>query len=209
MRRFLMSATAVVCLQGVGQAEDVGAVGQLAKLRVERSEGDRFDVTVTPPPDKAVDKRILAWLADLDPEARTLSDDEPIDLSDYRVRIDYAGSSKATGAASCRATIKLKAKPINLGPDKSWIFESFSAMNMSIAAFPTKGDVAMAIFNGPDLDTCVFSNKGKATLDAVSCTLDDCQNNSPNDSLHGIVGNVTTSQATYVGVHHLVYATLP
>jgi hypothetical protein len=208
MKCLLMTAAAVVSLAGLGLAgeETVGAMGEAATLRVDQP-GGRFEIVVTPPPDRAVDKRILAWLGGVESEADS---DKPVDLSGYNVRVSRAKESEKSTAASCSGKFSIKAKPVNLAPNKGWTFQS-SAPYMDISAFPTKGDVDVAIFYGPDSDlsTCDISARGKAQMDSVTCINTDCQNHGSNDDNKGIIGNITSSQATYVGVYNVVFISTP
>ena len=199
----------MVCLQGVGHTEEeLGALpGQAAILRVER-DGTHFEVTVTPPIHKVVDRRILAWLADVEGSAEQ-ANQEPIDLTDYRVNVDRVAMSIQTAQASCRSEFSLKPKPVNLAPDKGWTFTSGTASFMDVAAYSTKGDVDVAIFTGPDSDlvACDSSFRTGQSMDEAACHISACVNNSISTRLGGIVGNITKKQASYVGTYHLVFVT--
>ena len=169
--------------------------------------GAHFEVTVTPPIHKVVDSRILAWLAEV--ESSDAEANLPIDLTDYRINVDRVAMSIQGAQASCRSEFSLKPKPVNLAPDKGWTFTSGTASFMDAAAYSTKGDVDVAIFTGPDSDlvACDSSFRTGASMDEAACHLNSCVNNSAASRLSGIVGNITTKQASYVGTFHLVFVT--
>lgn len=177
--------------------------GESAIARV-RQEDAVFEVQVTAPHGQALDPRVLRWASGQEEaESAAAETGEPMDLSGYRIRVD-----KVAGAA-CSATFSIKPKPVTLAANRGWIFESGTAIAMDIAAFPTKGDVDTAIFLGPNLDTCDGSFRGKLQMDQSACILTNCTNTSANTLLQGIVGNITTAQATYAGTYHLFFASLP
>jgi hypothetical protein len=174
--------------------------------QVRQEDGSIFEVQVTPPRGQTVDPGIVRWAAGQEAQSAADEDTRPIDLSGYRIRINKV---VAAAAASCDARFGLKTKPVNLGPDKGWVFESDSAIHMAVVAFPTKGDVDVGIFTGPDLVHCSSSFRKKQNLDDAGCVLPTCVNNGGTSKLSGIVGNLTTTQATYVGAYNLVFVTLP
>lgn len=207
MLRSLAIASVFVSLVASLCAEDatVGAVGEVALLRVERDDL-RFDVQVTPPPDRAVSKRVLAWLSGVEDAKGVADDDDPMDLSGYMVRVS---APKTAGGAACSGKFTLRPKPVKLQPDRGWSIKSHATF-VSVTAYPTKGNVDAAVFRGPDDESCDVSRKGPGQMDHAGCLLTLCSNNDgPDDDYTGWVANYSTAQATYVGVISIVFVALP
>lgn len=206
-----MSRIAVAAVLAVGVlssvpvlAEDLGRDGEAVIARVERPGGDRFEITVTPPADRGVDRRVMEWLTDAGVEAEdaTPGEADPVDMSGYRIRVE-----KVAGA-ECTASFAIKSKPTNLGANKAWFVESDSAISVSAAAFPTKGEVDVRVLEGIDREVCDSSTKKKQNMDYAACTL-RCEAVAGSRHLEAEAWNPTSSQATAVAVFRLIFVTLP
>lgn len=186
-------------------SEEIGPAGQPVIARLERPGGARFEITVTPPADRGVDRRVMEWLTETGAQAENASDADadPIDVSGYRIRVE-----KAPGA-ECTASYAIKSKPTNLGANKAWVVESDSATDISATAFPTKGDVDIRIFEGNNGNVCDSSTKKKQNMDYAGCTLRMCELLAGILHVEAEIANPTSSQATAVTVVQLVFVNVP
>jgi hypothetical protein len=186
-------------------AEELGLPGEPVLARLERPEGARYEITVTPPADRGVDRRVMEWLTDAGVEAERAADADadPVDMSGYRIRVE-----KVAGA-ECTASFAIKSKPTNLGANKAWVVESDSATHISASAFPTKGDVDIRIYTGNGGDVCDMSAKKKQNMDSAGYTLRMCQLLAGIPHVEAEVANPTSAQATAVADFILVFVTLP
>lgn len=193
MRTMVASGLAVlagtlVMASAVGAA-DVGsfAVGQTVMRELADSHGHRFAITVTPPRDRAVDARFFdafelagaagsgqpgfkATGARAKVAVAVAEDDDPIDVSDYDVKIE------SLSAASCSVNLQAsKRKPVSLGPKKSLRLAGINTEVMTITAWPTSNDVDVEVdYNGT---VCQISEKNKGELDIAGCiNLSTCTN---------------------------------
>lgn len=171
--------------------------------QVRREDGNVYEVQVTAPAGQALDPAVVEWATGAEAESASAGPERPLDLSGYRIRVEKVAN------AGCSGSFSLKSKPVNLNPDKGWTFESGTAISMSVTSFPTKGDVDVAVFTGPELTVCASSFKKNQNLDFAGCVLNQCRNDTASTKLSGIVGNISSSKATYVGSYSLIFVTLP
>jgi hypothetical protein len=204
MSRLSALALVAVCVwacPAVG-AEEIGPAGEPVVARVER-EGDRYEVTVTPPPDRGVDRRVMEWLTDT-ASADDATDAEPADASGYHLRVEK------TTSASCTSGYAIKSKPTNVAAHASLYVESETATFISATAFPTKGDVDIRIFAGTNSNQiCASSARKKQNLDYASCSLPTCQYVAGTLHIKVEIYNPTAAQATVVTVAEFKFVTLP
>ena len=183
-------------------SEEVSRAGEAVVVTRLEPEGDRYEITITPPGNRGVDRRVAEWLKRSDAEAASASDDGAMDLSGYTIQIERVAG------ASCSLRTTIRSKPTNLSPLAGVTYKSSSATGMTIAAYSVTGDVDVAIFFGTNFTTaCSQSIKDGQILDYAACRITSCSNpGGTNNTFTGVVGNQTNQSATYVSVVELIYA---
>ena len=191
-------------------AKDMGVTRELAD-----SHGHRFAVTFSPPPGRALDPRILnafeisvssnapdaAGRLAPGPDVRLLaeSDDDPIDVSGYRIHVE------AVSLAGCTAEVRIaRSRPGILEKLHKVIISARGASSMSLVAFPTSGNVNIDI-NADGIGHCASSGKPEGTLDVATCTLPACNDVNGIVYLSGEFTNPRPYNVKYVGVATIVF----
>jgi hypothetical protein len=210
----VFAAVLAVNLVPTARASDVNAdLKGVSLVRiVSDNAGGRFQVTVTPPPDRAVDPRFMedfeitvsadaaaynsrpgiGVAAEATSKVDADPDEEPVDVSGYRVSVE------PLSLQGCSSKVAIaKSKPTNLVKGATAFFEVKGAASMTVTAFPTSGDVDASILIN-NSQTCGSSKKGKGTLDVVTCVNQLCNPNQ--DTLRGVISNPTSTTAKFVGV---------
>jgi len=211
MRTSVASGLAVLAgtlvLASAAGAGDVAsfAVGQAVMRELADSHGHRFAITVTPPHDRAVDARFFdafeiagnaasgqpgfkATGARSKVAVAVAEDDDPIDVSDYSVKIENLS------AAACSVNLQAaKRKPVSLGAKKELRLTAINSETMTITAWPTSNDVDVQIdYNGA---ACQVSEKNKGELDIAGCIALTCTNSG---QMEAFVYNPFNNTAKYV-----------
>ena len=191
-------------------AKDVAVTRELAD-----SHGHRFALTFSPPPGRALDPRILdafeisvssngadaAGTLSPGPDVRLLaeSDDDPIDVSGYRIHLE------AVSLAGCTAEVRIaRNKPGILTKLGRVSFLATGASSMTIVAFPTSGNVNIDI-SVSNRERCASSGKPEGMLDVAACTLPGCADINGTEYLEGAITNPRNYNVKYVGVATIVF----
>lgn len=196
-------AASLVLATAAGAAETY-ARGMAVAREFRTEQGDRFLLTVTPPADRGVDKRIFDAIEVVSggevgvPPGResqktesitTSSNEDLVDVSDLHLRLELLST-----AATCDVRGSLKYKKVNLSGKKKTTAEFPGASTAIIAVYPTKGDVDARI-KGPDGTVCHSSLRNAGEFDLAACN--NCGGIA--SFVTGEIDNPLSSQASYVG----------
>jgi len=183
-------------------SEEVSRVGEAVVVSRLEPEGDRYEITITPPADRGVDRRVVEWLRESEAEAATAADDGSVmDLSGYSISVERVV------AASCGGKFSIKSKSSSLSARTYVKVTSTTAFSVGVGAFPTSGDVDALVFIGSlNNNPCSQSIKTGQTLDWASCTNRACTNGGgSSNQVIAVIANLTSSSASYVGVWSFVF----
>jgi hypothetical protein len=215
--RFLSLGALLLLAPSALAAGESGKGMAVARELVGR-EGRRVLVTVTPPADRAVDPRAFdmfevedqgetgVGLASLARTEKGAEPDnvEPLDLSDYSVRVEDVGASAAT---SCSLSVLfVRYQKAKLTANHYFKVTATGAASMVVSSFPTSGDVDAAVFRKSEINgtVCSRSTKGAGQFDLAKCNEGSC--NAGGEVLVGTILNFLTSDAAFVGAMTVTFA---
>ena len=199
-----LTATAFMALAfGASAAEDAASLGKAVRRDVADGRGNRFAVTVTPPAERAVDRRVFdsievsAGAADASAEAEADAGGELVDVSGYVVEVEPLSL-----AATCTSQVTVKIKPVNLAGKKFFnVTSPTPPIFVAVTAFPKSGNVDALVLDGST--PCKTSTKPAGQLDNASCVSSTCTGSS---ILIGQIKNPASAAATYVGAINMVFS---
>lgn len=187
-------------------AGEAAAAGNAVRRDMADARGNRFAVTVTPPPGRAVDRRFFDAIevsaGDSDTslasnDAAAEADGEAVDVSGYVVEVEALDL-----AATCTSKITLKTKPVNLAGKKTFSVTSPTPpIFVAVTAYPRSNNVDTYVLNGST--PCNSSTKPKDQLDNASCVSSTCTGS---NILIGQVKNPDNSTAKYVAAINMVFS---
>lgn len=176
-----LSQSALLVSSEEGDLEQQVAGAQAGQVVVAAFviDGGTTQVVITPPSDRAVDPRVLGSMSvgsdDGEPIPVIMAKGQettaaPIDLTGYRIEVIFPDSSKI----SCSTVFRFAAIwPYYLGPGGSLSVSARKPASMSIAAYPTDGDVDTYVYYGSNL--CSSGTAGEGLLDHASCYNSGCK----------------------------------
>lgn len=185
------------------EEQAVGAKpGQVVIAEFVDSGGTVARVVITPPADRAVDARILGdmWIGtdDVEPLAAPIAKTQearpdPIDLTGYSIGVNFPDDT----TTSCTTVLRFAATwPYYLGPGGSVSISARKPVSMSVAAYPTEGDVDIYLYYGSNL--CSAGTAGEGLLDFAYCYNSGCRSSY---TYYGYVVNYYSAYSSqFVGV---------